>query len=115
MSKVFSLRGIKQTSRFRAPVFENDPSDAGLCGSDCRADSGHGTPRPTEAPEPRRPQANLGGPKRSKKDQERLALSNTMRFNEDLLSPSAIPSGATTPDKPYDEQQDNRTNRRVDD
>ena len=28
---------------------------------------------------------------------------NTMRFNEDLLSPSATPSGAT-PDKPYDEQ-----------
>ena len=49
------------------------------------------------------------------KDQERLAPSNTMRFNEDLLSPSATPSGATTPDKPYDEQQDNGTNRRVDD
>jgi hypothetical protein len=36
------------------------------------------------------------------KSQERLAPSNTITLNEDLLSPSATPSGAT-PDKPYDE------------
>jgi hypothetical protein len=50
-----------------------------------------------------------------RKRQDCRAPSNTMRINEDLLSPSATPSGATTPDKSYDEQQDNRTNRRVDD